>query len=413
MIALEVADLILIASRTLGLDTGQVLDLLDPAAAEHALDQARPGSESASPATCAAVLLHALVQQRPLRRGNQQVALAAMLQFLTLNGQDMDPDPAEDVAAMVTGLAADTLDIKDVADWLAPRLRPVGRAATRVKEAPMRDRPALPLAERIKRAAIGARPKDMFTRFTDRARRVVVLAQDEARDLGHDSVGTEHLLLGLLSEGEGVAALALESLGISLEEARDRVEAIADPGQDTPSGHIRFTSRAKKVLELSLRQALQLGHDYIGTEHILLGLIREDDGIPAQVLAGRGAAYDLVRERVVALLTGRYEQADPKTRLVRLPVPAGLADVTEQLRQVQLQKTAAFEKGDHEGAAALRAREEQLRAEKLRLEQEWAAGVDVRAVIAENQRVHRELDRLRGLLRQHGIEPDGGTARTA
>ena len=257
------------------------------------------------------------------------------------------------------------------------------------------------------------RPKDMFTRFTDRARRVVVLAQDEARDLGHGSVGTEHLLLGLLAEGEGVAALALESLGISLEEARDRVEGIADRGQHTPSGHIPFTPRAKKVLELSLREALQLGHDYIGTEHILLGLIREDDGIPAQVLAGRGASYALVRERVVALLTGRYEQADPKTRLVRLPVPAGLADVTEQLRQVQRQKTAAFEKGDHEGAAALRAREKQLRAEKLRLEQEWAAGVDVQAVIAENQRVHRELDRLRELLRRHGIEPDGGTARTA
>ena len=412
MIALEVADLVLSASRTLGLDTGQVLDLLDPAAAERALAQARPGSEPADPATCAAVLLHALVRQRPLRRGNQQVALAAMLQFLALNGQDMDPDPAEDVAAMVTGLAAGTLDATDVADWLAPRLRPGGGAGARMKEAPMRGRPALPLAERIRRARMRTRPKDMFTRFTDRARRAVVLAQDEARDLGHGSVGTEHLLLGLLAEGEGVAALALESLGISLEEARDRVEEIADRGQGTPSGHIRLTPRAKKVLELSLREALQLGHDYIGTEHILLGLIREDDGIPAQVLAGRGAGYDLVRERVVALLTGRY-RADPKTRLVRLPIPAGLADVTEQLRQVQLQKTAAFEKGDHEGAAALRAREKQLRAEKLRLEQEWAAGVDVRAVIAENQRVHRELDRLRDLLRQYGIEPDDGTARTA
>jgi len=325
----------------------------------------------------------------------------------------MDPDPAEDVAAMVTGLTAGTLDAKDAADWLAPRLRPGGGAGARMKEAPMRDRPALPLAVRIRRATTRTRPKDLFTRFTDRARRVVVLAQDEARDLGHGSVGTEHLLLGLLAEGEGVAALALESLGISLEEARDRVEGIADRGQHTPSGHIPFTPRAKKVLELSLREALQLGHDYIGTEHILLGLIREDDGIPAQVLAGQGASYALVRERVVALLTGRYEQADPKTRLVRLPVPAGLADVTEQLRQVQRQKTAAFEKGDHEGAAALRAREKQLRAEKLRLEQEWAAGVDVRAVIAENQRVHRELDRLRDLLRQHGIEPDGGTVRTA
>jgi prophage maintenance system killer protein len=400
VIALEVADLVLIASRTLGLDTGQVLDLLDPAAAEHALAQARPGSEPADPGTCAAVLLHALVRQRPVRRGNQRVALAAMLQFLALNGWDMNPEPAQDVAAMVTRLSAGTLDAKDVADWLAPRLRPGGRAAARMKEAPMRPRPALPLAERIKRATILTRPKDVFTRFTDRARRVVVLAQEEARELGHGSVGPEHLLLGLLAEGEGVAALALESLGISLEEARDRVEEIAGRGQGTPAGRIPFTPPAKHVLARSLREAVQLGHTYIGAEHLLLSLLAEGDDITAQVLAGRGAGYDLARERVVALLTGRYEQADPKTRLVRLPVPAGLADVTEQLRQVQRQKTAAFETGDHEGAAAL-------------LEQEWAAGVDVRTVIAENQRVHRELDRLRGLLRQHGIEPDGGTAQTA
>ncbi len=167
------------------------------------------------------------------------------------------------------------------------------------------------------------------------------------------------------------------------------------------------------MLERALREALQLGHQYIGTEHLLLGLLAEGDGTTAQVLAGRGAGYALVRERVVAVLAGRHEQADPTTRLVRLPVPAGLADVTEQLSQVQRQKTAAFEKGDLDSGAALRAREKQLRAEKLRLEQEWAAGVDVRAVIAENQRVHQELERLRDLLRQHGIEPDGGTARTA
>jgi hypothetical protein len=135
--------------------------------------------------------------------------------------------------------------------------------------------------------------------------------------------------------------------------------------------------------------------------------------ITAQVLVGRGATDAVVRERVVAALTGPYEQADPKTRLVRMPVPAGLADVTEQLRQVQRQKTAAFEAGDLDTAAALRGRERQLRAEKLRLEHQWAADVDIQTVIAENQRVHRELDRLRDLLRQHGIEPDGGTARTA
>jgi ATP-dependent Clp protease ATP-binding subunit ClpA len=116
----------------------------------------------------------------------------------------------------------------------------------------------------------------VFERFTDRARRVVVLAQEEARLLNHNYIGTEHILLGLIHEGEGVAAKALESLGISLEAVRNQVEEIIGQGGSSPSGHIPFTPRAKKVLELSLREALQLGHNYIGTEHILLGLIREE-----------------------------------------------------------------------------------------------------------------------------------------
>src|SRR3712207_9278810 len=122
----------------------------------------------------------------------------------------------------------------------------------------------------------------MFERFTDRARRVVVLAQEEARLLNHNYIGTEHILLGLIHEGEGVAAKALESLGISLEAVRSQVEEIIGQGGSSPSGHIPFTPRAKKVLELSLREALQLGHNYIGTEHILLGLIREGEGVAAQ-----------------------------------------------------------------------------------------------------------------------------------
>ena len=132
----------------------------------------------------------------------------------------------------------------------------------------------------------------MFERFTDRARRVVVLAQEEARLLNHNYIGTEHILLGLIHEGEGVAAKALESLGISLEAVRSQVEEIIGQGGSSPSGHIPFTPRAKKVLELSLREALQLGHNYIGTEHILLGLIREGEGVAAQVLVKLGA--DLV-----------------------------------------------------------------------------------------------------------------------
>jgi ATP-dependent Clp protease ATP-binding subunit ClpC len=144
----------------------------------------------------------------------------------------------------------------------------------------------------------------MFERFSDRARRVVVLAQEEARMLNHNYIGTEHILLGLIHEGEGVAAKALESLNISLEAVRQQVEEIIGQGQAAPTGHIPFTPRAKKVLELSLREALQLGHNYIGTEHILLGLIREGEGVAAQVLQKLGADLNRVRQTVIQLLSG-------------------------------------------------------------------------------------------------------------
>ena len=144
----------------------------------------------------------------------------------------------------------------------------------------------------------------MFERFTDRARRVVVLAQEEARMLNHNYIGTEHILLGLIHEGEGVASKALEQLGISLENVREQVQEIIGQGQQAPTGHIPFTPRAKKVLELSLREALQLGHNYIGTEHILLGLIREGEGVAAQVLVKLGADLSRVRQQVIQLISG-------------------------------------------------------------------------------------------------------------
>jgi ATP-dependent Clp protease ATP-binding subunit ClpC len=153
----------------------------------------------------------------------------------------------------------------------------------------------------------------MFERFTDRARRVVVLAQEEARALGHSYIGTEHILLGILRESDGVGARALESLGISLAAVRVQVEEII--GQGDPSmlpSHIPFTPRAKKVLELSLREALQLGHNYIGTEHILLGLIREGEGVAAQVLVKLGADLNRVRQQVIQLLHG-YEGKEPSS----------------------------------------------------------------------------------------------------
>ncbi|QXT62420.1 ATP-dependent Clp protease ATP-binding subunit [Tessaracoccus palaemonis] len=144
----------------------------------------------------------------------------------------------------------------------------------------------------------------MFERFTDRARRVIVLAQDEAKLLNHNFIGTEHILLGLIHEGEGVAAKALESLGIELDAVRQQVEEIIGQGQQVPTGHIPFTPRAKKVLELSLREALQMNHNYIGTEHILLGLIREGEGVAAQVLIKLGADLSRVRSTVLQLITG-------------------------------------------------------------------------------------------------------------
>jgi prophage maintenance system killer protein len=407
---LDAADLVVIASRTLGLDTGQVLDLLDTATAEHALAQAQPGSGPGDPASLAAALLQALVRQRPLRRGNQQVALAAMLQFLALNGWDMDPDPPGPVAAVVADMTAGTLDTTALAGWLAPRLRPSDPAAARVKEAPMHGRPAMPLAERIKRATMRRQPRGMFRRFTDRARRVVVLAQEEARLLRHNYVGTEHLLLGLLHEGEGVAAKVLVSQGISWHDVRSQVEEMIGPGRDPVTGHIPFTPRAKKVLELSLREALALGHHYIGTEHLLLALLHEGQGVAAQVLTRLGTGHAQVRERVLGLLTGEGEQTDIQAQLA-----ADLVDAAEQLTQLRQDKEAAFDAGDLETAAALRDQEKKLLASKLRLEQQLSAGAGAgaQAIIAENQRLHRELERLRDLLRQHGIEPDNGSARTA
>jgi ATP-dependent Clp protease ATP-binding subunit ClpA len=182
----------------------------------------------------------------------------------------------------------------------------------------------------------------MFERFTDRARRVVVLAQEEARMLNHNYIGTEHILLGLAHEGEGVAAKALEALDIQLEAVRQQVEEIIGKGQYAPSGHIPFTPRAKKVLELSLRESLQLGHDYIGTEHILLGLIREGEGVAAHVLVRLGADLDRVREEVIKLVHGGHGEAE--RAVGPRPSPAIrevlLRDVQSALRSFERRLTA-------------------------------------------------------------------------
>jgi hypothetical protein len=285
----------------------------------------------------------------------------------------------------------------------------------------------------------------MFERFTDQAQRVMILAQDEARTLHHDYLGTEHLLLGLVREGEGVAGKALKSLGLSLESVRRQVVEIAGPGQQAPSGHIPLTPRSKKVLQLALREALQLGHHYIGTEHILLGLVREGGGVGAEVLAALDVELNPVRQRVILLLHGtqgrptlgtgrvsrlpgrvgrrqsgllpeildRVESIDAQLSALGQSVASGpdTGDLDEQIAQARYGKEAAARVEDYEGAAEWRDRERQLVAEKASRQQEWVSTHQDLAPLAEAlRRLGDEVSWLRELLRQQGNGPQDGAA---
>ena len=268
----------------------------------------------------------------------------------------------------------------------------------------------------------------MFERFTDKARRVVVLAQEEARRLGHTSIGTEHILLGLLREDDGSAAQALDSLGVGLEAAWDRVEADAGrgPGQ---SGHIPFTPEAKRTLELSLREALQLGENYIDTEHILLGLVRDPSSPGARTLAELGGTPEAVRQRVLEVVlpvsarqarrtaarSVRARVASPtapgyysslSSRLAALEQWAGmvpdLADLDEQIAQVRRDTEAAIDAHEFRTAEALSDTERELIAERDRRSRQRAAGPSLAEQVSDLQ---AEVDRLRDLLRSNGIDP--------
>jgi hypothetical protein len=398
---LDLADLMVIAGRVLDLDPDEALAVADLEAAGEVLAEA---DRCQVLQWSAATLLHGLATRRPFGRRSTEVALLAALQLLALNLYQVDDlGPPQAVRELLDRAAAGAADVGELAAWLYGLL-------------PGTSRPTGPLQLvrrwRPRRGEEGG--GTMFERFTDRARRVVVLAQEEARLLGHHYIGTEHLLLGLIREAQGVAAKALESLGFSLEAVRAQVEEIIGQGQSAPTGHIPFTPRAKKVLELSLRESRSLGHDYIGTEHILLGLIREREGVAAQVLK-LGADLPRVRQQVIQVLSGYAggEQAAARTRLVRMTVPDDLREAEEQLAQVRRQKEAAINARDFDQATELHDQERQLLTRLAEREQQWTAGVDLAAVIQENHDLHGQVERLRELLRQYGIEPDGGTAQTA
>ena len=249
----------------------------------------------------------------------------------------------------------------------------------------------------------------MFERFTDRARRVVVLAQEEARMLDHNYIGTEHILLGLIHEGEGVAAKALRALDVDLDTLRREVEALVGRGQQPQRGHIPFTPQAKKALELALRESVHLGHDYIGTEHLLLGLVREGEGPAAQVLEQRGIELNTVRQEVIRQLHGHQGREGRRrrmawarsvvegregatleeisrqlrvlgARLTAIEARLGIAEspAREQLRQVDAeiarvrrQKESAIDEQDFERAARLRDEERRLLRDRRAAEDEW------------------------------------------
>jgi ATP-dependent Clp protease ATP-binding subunit ClpC len=284
----------------------------------------------------------------------------------------------------------------------------------------------------------------MFERFTDQARRVVTLAQEEARMLRHNRIGTEHLLLGLIQVDDGVAAQALELLGISLTAVREQVEETIGQGRWVPPVNIPYAPQAKKVLDMSLREALALGHHTIGTEHILLGLIRDGEGPAAQVLDTLGADLSGVRQQVLRLLhdaaeeeqrngpaaphagpadagdrgllseaIARFESMDSRLSAVEQRVGTGpdVGDLDQQIAQARREKDSAARAEDYETAAALRDRERHLLAEKASRQQEWAtAQLDLPSLAEGLQRLSGEVERLRRLLRQQGIEPKDGAA---
>ena len=462
MTPLDLPGLIVIGMRTLGLDTPGALAELDVAAAEAALAEAaaaaraeaaggapatRPAAVSprapddpGSPATgrdpaeaaeAAAALLCALLRHRPFRHGNAPVAVAAATTFLALGGWQAGLDPPAAAREVVAAVAEGRLPRAALAAWLAPRLSPgppAARAAAAAsaggpnaarRGAAHPDPPAADDRRRVKEGIMpgwlpgrsrSGRKKGMFRRFSPGARESIIGSQREARSLRHGYIGTEHILLGLLHEGHGVAAQALQAAGITEEAARQRIVEIVGRGAQEPSGHIPFTARAKKVLELALREAAHLNHLYIGSGHILLGLLREGDGLACQVLIDLGADSAPLREQAMTLMAAPAAEG---AELAARVVPPHLRDIDLRVAQARQEKDEAIDARDFPRAAALRDRERELLAERDRRLRQWRAGTDPEALGLEIDRLREEVRRLQDLLLRHGIDAGEPGQRSA
>ena len=213
----------------------------------------------------------------------------------------------------------------------------------------------------------------VFERFTERARQAVVLAQDESRRLGHGHIGTEHILLGLLREEEGIAARVLEAMDVTLDDVRDEVLRVVPRGEAATTGQIPFTPRGKKALELALREAVAMGHDHIGTEHVLLGLARVDDGVAARILRERDVEPERLRTEVVRWLSGAPPAAgaEPEPDDLELTSPPLAPEVIAQLERLGRDEQAALERQEVAVAAAIRDAQRRLCLAAARLVREW------------------------------------------
>jgi Clp amino terminal domain, pathogenicity island component len=390
---LDVADLVVIAGKTLDLGPQAALDRVDLTAVQTAVSEAAPAADSGDPALAAATLLATLIRHQPWDRDTGPVAVAAATTFLALNGWQADLDPPEAVREVVAALGAGRLDAAGLAAWLSPRL-----AQSPPKEAPMSG--WLPGRNRS-----GRRKITVFQRFSPAARETMIASQEEARSLRHGYLGTEHLLLGLLRQGDAVAARALKAAGVDAEAARQEVLEIIGRGQQVVRGRVPITTRAKKVLHLALIEARDHGHMYIGTEHLLLGLLREGHGVACQVLTKLGVDAGTLRERL-AELSGQPEVPEPVT-------PPGIRDYDLRIAQARRDKDAALDAGDPGQAATARDTEKQLIAERDQLIAQWSAGADVTALGREIDRLRDEVRRLQDLLLRHGIEPEEAKEQSA
>jgi prophage maintenance system killer protein len=330
MRVLETTDVLAIAAEVLGCSAVAVVDTTDIDAVDRAVEQAaHAAADDEDSVAVATALLSGLVRRRPFARSNRRIAVLAAVQSALLNGCDLELPPVGELDELLDAVTAGT--VSD--DELARRLR--GRSR--------RGNPRLEVR--------------MFERFTDDARSVVTLAQDEARGFSHSYVGTEHVLLGLIREGKSVAARTLSDAGLRLEQVREAVQEVVGTGTSGWREQLPFTPRTKKVLELSLREARHLGHNYIAPQHILLGLIREGDGLGAQLLQKFDVDLATIRRRVVSVLDVREDGIDVNP-----------ASVPPQDDVVNVGKSSA--------------------------------------VLEENDRLRAEVARLRALLRDHGIDPD-------